>query len=132
MGKKQTSNFKQASLFDIRLKNLDHDILVLKGTEHDAASVLLAGKIALSVNEPLTVKRLSLRLYSTLRINSIDSINSTRGSLGKPYRFEKKLYEHSWDDMEINLYLSNMYENSNSTKPIGINRSPNHSSTGLV
>lgn len=131
MGKKQTSNFKQASLFDIRLKNLDHDILVLKGNEHDAASVLLAGKIALSVNEPLTVKRLSLRLYSTLRINNIDSINSPRGSLGKPYRFEKKLYEHSWDDMEINLYLSNMYENSNSSKPIGINRSPNHSSTGL-
>lgn len=89
MGKKQTSNFKQASLFDIRLKNLDHDILVLKGTEHDAASVLLAGKIALSVNEPLTVKRLSLRLYSTLRINSIDSMNSARGGLGKPYRFEK-------------------------------------------
>ncbi|CUM52970.1 unnamed protein product [Debaryomyces tyrocola] len=132
MGKKQTSNFKQASLFDIRLKNLDHDILVLKGNEHDAASVLLAGKIALSVNEPLTVKRLSLRLYSTLRINNIDSVNSPRGSLGKPYRFEKKLYEHSWDDMEINLYLSNMYENSNSSKPIGINRSPNHSSTGLM
>lgn len=131
MGKKQTSNFKQASLFDIRLKNLDHDILVLKGTEHDAASVLLAGKIALSVNEPLTVKRLSLRLYSTLRINSIDSMNSARGGLGKPYRFEKKLYEHSWDDMEINLYLSNMYENSNSTNPIGLSRSPNHSSTGL-
>lgn len=130
MGKKPTSNFKQASLFDIRLKNLDHDILVLKGNEHDAASVLLSGKIALSVNEPLTVKKLSLRLYSTLRINQTDA-GLIRSNLSKPYKFEKRLFEHSWDDMEINRYMNNMYENSNSAKPIGINRSPNHSSTGL-
>lgn len=131
MGKKQAGQFKQASLFDIRLKNTDHDLLVLKGTEHDAASVLLSGKIALSVNEPLTVKRLSLRLYSTLRIHNMDPVNNVRNYQGKPYKFEKKLYEYNWDDMEINRYLSNMYENSNSTKPIGINRSPNHSSTAL-
>lgn len=131
MGRKQTGHFKQASLFDIRLKNTDHDILVLKGTEHDAASVLLSGKIALSVNEPLTVKRLSLRLYSTLRIHNMDSVNNAKTYQSKPYKFEKKLYEYNWDDMEINRYLSNMYENSNSTKPIGISRSPNHSSTAL-
>lgn len=131
MGKKQTGSYKQASLFDIRLKNLDHDILVLKGNEHDAASVLLSGKIALSVNEPLTVKRLSLRLYSTLRIYSND-VAYQRNNLTRPYKFEKKLYEYDWDDMEISKYINNMYENSNSSRSIGINRSPNQSSTGLM
>ena len=52
---KAKSSHKQAALFDIRLKNVDHDVIVLKGSEHHAADTYLAGKIVLSVTEPLTV-----------------------------------------------------------------------------
>lgn len=103
---------KQTSLFEIRLKNHDHDVLVLKGSPHDAASALLTGKIVLSVNEPFTIKKISLRLYATLRLNFTENIQTTKGSFPKTVRHERKLYEYNWDNMEINKYLTNMYENS--------------------
>lgn len=129
MPKKHSNNYKQTSLFDIRLKNLDRDVLVLKGNHQDAASVLLSGKIAISVNEPLTIKKLSLRLYATMRMNINEHSTSPRG--GKPLKFEKKLYEHEWEDQEINSYLNEMYEKSGTNFQVGLSRSPNHSSTAL-
>lgn len=98
-----------AALFDIRLSNTDHDVLVLKGSEHTAASTLLSGKIVLSVTEPMTVRKMTLRLYSTLRILGADA---ARNTVPKPVRFEKKLYEYVWEPSEITKYLNNMYENS--------------------
>lgn len=119
MPKKQT---KGTPLFDIRLKNLEHDVLVLKGGETDAASVLLTGKIMLAVTDPLTVRKLSLRMYLTLRLNWTDTPRGA--SHPKTNRFERRLYEHTWDHMEINKYLSHMYENSGgaSNSSIGLNK----------
>lgn len=111
MPKKPTNTSKQTSLFDIRLKN-EHDVLVLKGSPGDAASALLSGKIALSVHEPMTIKSLSLRLYATLRLNWND--NAAQRNSHKNVRHERKIFEHVWDNMEINKYLSNMYENQTS------------------
>lgn len=130
MVKKQLNNKPAASLFDIRLKN-DHDVLVLKGSEHDAASALLSGKIALSVNEPLTVKKMTLRLYGTLRLNWTDTVTTPKGNYPKPNRFEKKVYEYNWDSSEINKYLNNLYENSNNNANSIGSLSRNHSTTSL-
>lgn len=133
MAKKQTSSSKTASLFDIRLKN-DHDVLVLKGAEHEAASALLSGKIVLSINEPISIKKLTIRLYSTLRLHWVDNVQTTKGTFQRPSRFEKKVYEYNWDPNEINKYLNDLYENSsapnNSSNAIG-SLSRNHSSTSL-
>ncbi|KAG7665519.1 creD [[Candida] subhashii] len=106
MVKKTATTSKSTPLFDIRLSNLDHDVLVLKGTEQEAASVLLAGKIVLSVNEPLTIKKLSLKLQCNLRLRAEIARN------GKVPAFQKTMYEHCWDSQEFSKYLSNMYENS--------------------
>lgn len=112
---KKTSQ-KLASLFDIRLNN-DHDVLVLKGNANDAASALLSGKIALSVNEPFSIRKLSLRLYATIRLNYSESISTIKGPAQKPVRFERKLYEHVWDPQDINRYLNNLYENTAQSTP---------------
>lgn len=108
---KTKSGSKATSLFDIRLKNLDHDVLVLKGNEHDAASVFMNGNILLSVSEPITVKKITLRLYGTIRLKYGDT-NPIKGGPPKPARFEKKIYEYQWDSNEITKYMNNMYENS--------------------
>ncbi|RCK55334.1 Protein ROD1 [Candida viswanathii] len=133
MGKKlQYSTSRSTPLFDIRLKNLEHDVLVLKGNENDAASVLLAGNIVLSVNEPISIKKITLRLYSTLRIKA--DITSTNPRVnGRSINYTKKLYEHVWDTLEFNKYLNNMYSNSiasnNASSPPALSRS--HSSSSL-
>ena len=56
MKKLQQNTSKSTSLFEIRLKNLDHDVLVLKGNPQEAASALLSGTIVISVIEPISIK----------------------------------------------------------------------------
>ncbi|CAK7915339.1 protein Rod1p [[Candida] anglica] len=116
MVKKSSSQNKQTALFDIRLKNLDHDVLVLKGTENEAASVLLVGKIAISLNEPLHIKKLSLRLYSTIQLDWTEQYQTSKGVIPKPMKFSKKIYEHNWDHNELKKELSALTE-GNSTSP---------------
>ncbi|RLV95685.1 Protein ROD1 [Spathaspora sp. JA1] len=103
MVKKSTST-KGATLFEIRLRNLDHDVLVLKGNEQDAASALLTGTIVLSITESISVKKLSLKLYSNLSLKS-DSINPRNG---KPMNFHRTIYEHIWDSTEFTKYMTNV------------------------
>ncbi|KAI5951808.1 creD [Candida jiufengensis] len=136
MLKKQHHNTsKSTSLFDIRLKNLEHDVLVLKGNEHEAGSALLSGNIVLSVNEPITIKKLSLRLYSTLKLKAdLTSASSAAvGSNRKLLNFKKQIYEYNWDSNEFNQYFDHMYENTNGS---GTNTPPpqlikNHSTSSI-
>lgn len=97
---------RQTVLFDIRLKNLDHDIIVLKGDEQSAASTYIEGKIVLSVTEPISLKKLSLRLFSVLKLRYGETNKPLQGQ--RPTRLEKKLFEHIWDSTDFAKYL---YEN---------------------
>lgn len=126
MAKKHASS-KTTSLFDIRLKNLDHDVLVLKGNEQDAASVLLIGKLVFSLNESIQVKRLTLRLYATLGLEWTEQYQTSRGVVPKPMRFSKRVYEYIWDPNELRLALST--DGSVSTTSPALSRQ--HSSASL-
>lgn len=103
----------KTSLFDIRLKNLDHDVVVLKGSLHQAADTYLSGKIVLSVTEPISVRKISLRLVCTLRLKYADPNFAKGPPPHKMIRFERKLYEYQWDSNEFAKYLNNMYDNTN-------------------
>lgn len=136
MVKKQAST-KATSLFDIRLKNLDHDVLVLKGPAQDAASALMVGKIVLSLNEPIHVKKISLRLYATLHLKWTEPYQTSKGVVLKPMKFSKKIYEHTWDPSELKQKVSGFasppgasggIESTSSTSPT-ISRQ--HSTTSL-
>ncbi|RLV85676.1 Protein ROD1 [Meyerozyma sp. JA9] len=110
MAKKSGGGAKSAVLFDIRLYNLDHDVLVVKGSQEEAASSLLSGRIVLSINEPLTIRRLGLRLYATLRLNWTETVQAGKTTMPKNHRFDKKIFEHVWDANEFNSQLSEMAE----------------------
>lgn len=96
------------ALFDIRLNNLDHDVLLIKGTELEAASTLVAGRIALSVNEPFTVRKMALRMYATLRLNFAEQPHHVKPGVPKHYKFDKKIYEYHWDSTELLNYLDTL------------------------
>lgn len=130
MLKKQHNTSKSTSLFQIRLKNLEHDVLVLKGSPHEAASALLSGNIALSVNEPITIKKVTLRLYATLKLRAdlTSASSAAAGTSRKLLNFSKKVYEYDWDSNEFNQYFDHMYENNSSSTP---QLSKNNSSTSL-
>lgn len=129
LGRSSNSGSKQTALFDIRIKGTDHDVLVIKGSASDANSVLLSGTIVLSVLEPMTIKKLNLKLYATLRLKWTNLFETQKGGVIKrPFRYEKRVFEHNWDNFEISNYFSNLYDNYNNKELLS---SKNNSSTSL-
>lgn len=79
-----------------RIKTPQKDLVVLRGSTDEASSVILNGNLVLSVNEPLPVKRVSLRIEGTLRVHWSDSVLTSRGSVSRPVKYEKTVFEHEW------------------------------------
>lgn len=102
---------RSTALFDIRVHSLDHNVVVIKGTESDANSVLLSGVIVLSVTEPLPIRKLGLKMYATLRLKWVDTYQTAKGPVNRPVRFEKKVFEFNWDALNLTEYFKNLYEN---------------------
>lgn len=75
-------------------------MLVLRGGPSTAASVLFQGNVVFSLPETISIKRVTLRLYATLRLNWIDPLAPPRAANVKLTRLEKILYEQEWTNLE--------------------------------
>lgn len=114
MGFSNSKSTKKPLLFDIRLKNVDNDVILLKGPPHEAPSVLLSGCMVLSINEPMQVKSISLRLYGKIQIDvplerpQDASSSSLSSSPPKIRKYNKVFYSHAWDNVNLKEYLSGL------------------------
>lgn len=136
------SPVKDPLLFDIRLKSTDHDVLLLKGKQDEASSVLLAGNIVLSVLEPIQIKTLTLRLVGKIRLN-IPITHAINGVNAKKYlKYEKRIFNYNWDEFNMDDFFDNLYATYGRTKmkksgrssPVNVGPTPSDksgSSTGL-
>ncbi|QLG72100.1 hypothetical protein HG535_0C04540 [Zygotorulaspora mrakii] len=106
-----SSKAKEPLLYDVRIKGTDHDVILLKGTNAEAPSVLLSGTIVLSVQEPIQIKNLSLRLYGRIRLNILTPYQSSKGPAQRYVKYEKRIYEHTWDNFDVDTYFQNLYDN---------------------
>ncbi|AOW03996.1 hypothetical protein B0I72DRAFT_138532 [Yarrowia lipolytica] len=89
----------QLPLFDIRLRTNDRNVVVVKGSPDVAPSVQIAGAIVLATVEPISIKRIQLKLYATLRLDWSENITTPRGPQVRNHKYEKQLYEKTWDDI---------------------------------
>lgn len=105
------SKSKEPLLYDVRIKGTDHDVILLKGSASEAPSVLLSGTIVLSIQEPIQIKNLSLRLYGRIRLNIPTQYQSSKGLVQRYVKYEKRIYEHVWDNFNIENYFENLYDN---------------------
>lgn len=67
----------------------------------------MQGNVVFSCTEPLSIKRVSLRLYSTIRLKWVDPVLAARTNTIKPIRFERVLYEHEWSNLEAGNRTNN-------------------------
>ncbi|AQZ10036.1 ROG3 (YFR022W) and ROD1 (YOR018W) [Zygosaccharomyces parabailii] len=102
---------KEPLLYDVRINGTDHDVILLKGPPEEASSVLLSGTVVLSVREPIQIKNLTLRLYGRLRMNIPVQYQSAKGPAQRYVKSERRFYEHTWDDLNIESYFENLYDN---------------------
>lgn len=127
---------RQTSLFDIRIKSAEQNVIVLKGPEHDASSALLSGVIVLSVLEPISIKKLNLKLYATLRLNWTEYFQGIKSQVARPMKYEKRVYEFNWDPLNVLDYCRNLNDNQAQLPGLmsgqeTLNRSNNSSNTSL-
>ncbi|SSD60620.1 uncharacterized protein SCODWIG_02381 [Saccharomycodes ludwigii] len=117
---------KPPVLFDIRLNNADHDVLVFTGSPQESPSVLLSGTIVLSITEPMYVKSMSLRLYGMLRVRIPVTYNTANGgSITRINKYDKRFYEHSWKD------VTSLYDTATTNNTNRLSRSSSSSSVNL-
>ncbi|ODQ65466.1 hypothetical protein NADFUDRAFT_83427 [Nadsonia fulvescens var. elongata DSM 6958] len=96
------SRHQSAISFDIKLKNTDRqDVIVIRGHPLEASAVFLSGAIVLSLADPINIKRVSVKLYATLRLSWTDPGLTPRGTNTRPYRYDKILYEYDWDNLDF-------------------------------
>ncbi|EJS43896.1 YFR022W [Saccharomyces arboricola H-6] len=103
---------KKPLLFDIRLNDVDNDVILLKGPSHEAPSVLLSGWIVLSISEPMQIKSISLRLSGRIKIDvplekaqDLNSSSSSSSTPPKVRKYNKEFYSHAWDNVNLKDYL---------------------------
>lgn len=70
--------------------------MVVRGPPEEASSVILNGNVVLSVNEPLPVRKVTLRMEGTLRVHWSDTVLTSRGTVSRPVKYEKTVFEHEW------------------------------------
>lgn len=107
------------SLFDIRLSATDRDVIVLRGAPDEAAPVLLAGKVVLSISEPLTIKRIRLKLVGRLRVSWIEPPTNKQGA-PRPVRYENPIFEHEWPSLESRAHSAEASSRDGSVSPAGV------------
>ncbi|CAR29114.1 ZYRO0G00924p [Zygosaccharomyces rouxii] len=105
------SNKAEPLLYDVRLHGTEHDVVLLKGSPDEASSVLLSGTVVLSVREPIQIKNLSLKMTGKIRLNVPVQYQGPRGPAQRHVRYERTFYEHTWDNLNINSYFENLYDN---------------------
>lgn len=119
---------KEPLLYDVRIKGADHGVILLKGSASEAPSVLLSGTIVLSVQEPIQIKNLSLRLYGKIRLNIPTQYKTSKGIAQRYVKYEKRVYEHVWDNFNVESYFQNLYDNYGRKTSIASKSSGNLSS----
>ncbi|CCE61307.1 hypothetical protein TPHA_0A02250 [Tetrapisispora phaffii CBS 4417] len=117
------SSSKAPLLFDIRLNSIDNSVnsngvIVINGIPENAPSIFLSGTIVFSICEPVYIKGVHLSLEGKLRLNipnlKLPATSSATDSTSKVFRyskFEKRIYTHNWDNINIQNYFQNLYSN---------------------
>ena len=118
MGFSSSKGNKPPALFEVRVKSAEHDVILVKGAPHEASSVLLSGTVVLSVSEPMHIKKLTLRMYGMLRLNLMTTYRGPKGPTERSFKYDKRFFEHVWDNINIQDYFHNLYDNYGSQRSI--------------
>ncbi|ODV89187.1 hypothetical protein CANCADRAFT_11378, partial [Tortispora caseinolytica NRRL Y-17796] len=79
----------------------DRDVVVLRGSPTESAGYHLNGRLRLVTSESCSVRRITLRMYGTVRINWSESLLSAKGiANSKLAKFESVVFEKEWSFLD--------------------------------
>lgn len=96
----KTSSSSSPALFDVRLKTVHRDILIIKGNDYDAPSVYVSGNLVFSLPEKMSVKKISLKLIGTFKLDFMEVLtHHNRISASNPVKELKTLLQCDWNNL---------------------------------
>uniref|UniRef100_A0A060T965 ARAD1D09174p n=1 Tax=Blastobotrys adeninivorans TaxID=409370 RepID=A0A060T965_BLAAD len=120
MGLKKTQSATNS--VDIQFDSIDRDVVVIRGTPEEAASVRLTGSVILNAAENISIKRVHVKLFGTLRLKWNDLVTTPRGQSVRPIRYDKILFDQEFTDVEARNAASSSGANSANSSPASSNR----------
>ncbi|CCH60986.1 hypothetical protein TBLA_0D04910 [Henningerozyma blattae CBS 6284] len=120
---------KAPILFDIRFDTSDDNVILLKGSSRESASALLSGKIVLSINEPMQIRNIFMRLFAKLTVNlEVNANTNNTPNTAKRYvKQEKILFDKKLDNIQIDNLVGK--QSTNQSVPYSTTNSNNSETT---
>ncbi|GMM34871.1 Art5 protein [Saccharomycopsis crataegensis] len=88
-------------LFDVRLKSTFKDMILLKGSEVDSPAYLVEGSVVFSLAAPIPVKKVTLRLTGTFKLEFFEVIKENGSQHSIPVKEEKALFHCYWENLLV-------------------------------
>ncbi|CEP60453.1 Art5p LALA0_S01e11232g [Lachancea lanzarotensis] len=98
---KLSNNSVQPVYFDIRLKSPYKNILLIHGTPLEASPIPICGHLILSIPEAVTVKKISLKLVGTFKLEFLQVGHHKNSSLASVVKERKTIFECVWNNLLV-------------------------------
>lgn len=100
----KSSTHLQPSLFDIRIRSANKNILFLEGQTGESNTLAVFGHVVFSIPEDITVRGISLHLTGFFRLDFLESFQDSSGRViaACPVRKEMVIVECEWQNLLTN------------------------------
>ncbi|SCU84448.1 LAFA_0D10022g1_1 [Lachancea sp. 'fantastica'] len=98
---KLSNNSVQPVYFDIRLKSPYKNIVLIHGTPLEASPIPISGHLVLSIPESVTVKKISLKLVGTFKLEFLQVGHHKNSSLASIVKERKTIFECVWNNLLV-------------------------------
>ena len=97
----KTSTHLQPSLFDIRIRSANKNVLFLEGQAGESNTLAVFGHVVFSIPEDITVRSISLHLSGCFRLDFLESFQDNSGKViaACPVRKEMSIVQCEWGNL---------------------------------
>ncbi|ODV87693.1 hypothetical protein CANARDRAFT_192958, partial [[Candida] arabinofermentans NRRL YB-2248] len=93
---------QQPKYFDIRLHTSHRNVLIIDGTNNDSNSILLTGHVVFSLPENIAVKKVSLNLIGTYKLDFLETLKVEKNLVANAVKAETCILKCEWDNLFTN------------------------------
>lgn len=76
-------------------------MVIVRGSHYESPSVVVSGDIVFSLPEPVTVKRISLKLTGKYKLDFLEVLEQANNTVANPVKEERTIFECVWDNLLV-------------------------------
>lgn len=85
-----------------RVKTTYKNLVIVKGSQYESPSVMLAGHLVFSLPDTMTTKKISLKLVGKYKLDFLEVLSHARSTVSNPVKQEAVVFEVDWENLLVN------------------------------